>query len=157
MSTWFDFDCSCGFHYDRAVPPNSKEFECNICGKITTLNWKWQKPNQPPEGSLIRVPGTNRWELGKRRQRPHQPRPPCGWHQKVWWDPRPTWKKVLEFPLRKCYLINYNPYIWVPQEELIWGQPEYNEKRENTIAIGLLLGYFASIVVVLWIMSLFFK
>ena len=75
----------------------------------------------------------------------------------VKWDPRPTWKKACEWPLRKFYLINYDPLISVPEEELIWDKPEYNEKREGTIALVLLFGYFAAILVALWIMSIIFQ
>lgn len=75
----------------------------------------------------------------------------------VKWDPRPDWKRACEWPLRKFYLINYDPFIWVPEEELIWDQPVYNEAREGRLALALLFAFFAAILVAIWIMSFIFQ
>jgi hypothetical protein len=68
------------------------------------------------------------------------------------WDPRSTLRRRLEWAPRKFYIINYDPYIWVPEEELVWDEPEYDAKREGMVALFLLLGYFVAVLLVLRIL-----
>ena len=35
------------------------------------------------------------------------------------WDPRPTWKKLLELPFRMAGIITYDPMVDIPIEEVV--------------------------------------
>ena len=47
---------------------------------------------------------------------PWSPAKPIGY----FWDSRPFWLKLIEFPLRLFGLIRYDPLIEVPVEEMDW-------------------------------------
>jgi hypothetical protein len=79
-----------------------------------------------------------------------------GSHKRHWvkWDPRSKWKRYAEWPLRKFYVVNYDPFIWVPEEELVWDTPtEAEDARESYVR---LLFVVIGTIVMLYIMSLFF-
>ncbi len=73
------------------------------------------------------------------------------------WDPRSKWKRAWEWPLRKFYIINYDPCVWIPEEEYVWeDSPEYNPRWEGFIAYGLIFMFFGAIFGVLWLLRLMF-
>jgi len=75
----------------------------------------------------------------------------------VKWDPRPGWKRACEWPLRKFYLVVYDPFIWVPEEELVWDDQPHDAAREGRAALALLFAFFAAILAAIWIMSFIFR
>lgn len=77
---------------------------------------------------------------------------------KIGWDPRPWWRRAIEKPLRMIGFVSYDPVIQIPEDEFVWDKPGWNDiHKSGRVALLVLFGYFAAVVLFLEIMSLFFR